>query len=68
MNNPTFGYRRVAGVLEAKVFDGEIPQGWVDTPAKCQNDEAKAEPAAPVAETPQPKPRAKRTRKPKADG
>ena len=33
--NPTFGYRRGEdGGVEKDIFDGEVPEGWVDSPAK----------------------------------
>jgi len=33
-NSPTVGYRRAEdGVIESMIFDGEIPDGWVDSPA-----------------------------------
>ena len=33
--SPTFGYRRGEdGEIEKDIFDGEIPDGWVDSPAK----------------------------------
>lgn len=33
--NPTFGYRKGAdGEIEKDIFDGVLPKGWVDSPAK----------------------------------
>jgi hypothetical protein len=71
MNKPTFAYRLAAGVVEAQIFEGHVPEGWVDTPAKLVKAEVAetapvAEHSDTVAEAPQPKPRAKRGRKPKA--
>lgn len=49
MQNPTYGYRRAEdGSVEAQIFDGEIPEGWCDSPARV-DDKAEAKPAAPKA-------------------
>lgn len=41
--NPTFGYRRGEdGEIEKDIFDGYVPAGWVDSPAKV--DEIVEEP------------------------
>ena len=35
---PTFGYRRGAGgEIEKDVFDGVIPKGWADSPARVDD-------------------------------
>lgn len=37
MGNPTWMYKRRYGKVESKVFDSdEIPDGWVDSPAKVE--------------------------------
>lgn len=30
-----WGYRLKDGEIEAKIFDGDLPKGWHDSPAKC---------------------------------
>lgn len=38
-DGPRWGYRKGAdGKLESKIFEGELPKGWVDTPAKVKLD------------------------------
>ena len=43
---PTTGYRDAeGGKVERRIFsDGRIPQGWFDTPAKCENCDGKSHP------------------------
>ena len=36
MDKPTWGYRLKAGEVEARIFDGDLPRGWVDSPAKVK--------------------------------
>lgn len=37
MENPTWGYRKGDnGEVEAKLFDGKLPKGWHDSPAKVK--------------------------------
>jgi hypothetical protein len=44
--SPTWAYRPGAGGVESRLFeDGNIPDGWHDSPAKC---------VAPVPEAPKP--------------
>lgn len=49
---PTFGYRRAAdGSIDKDLFDGALPDGWADSPAKV--DWMEAAPPPPVAARPQ---------------
>lgn len=36
MKKPTCGYKLIDGKVQAKVFDGDLPKGWADTPAKLK--------------------------------
>lgn len=46
--SPTWGYRKGAdGAVEKQLFDGALPAGWADSPARV--DEAKATPMPPKA-------------------
>lgn len=41
MSDQVWGYRLKDGEVEAKIFDGKIPTGWKDTPAKLTKKAAK---------------------------
>jgi len=37
MADKVWGYKRGAdGRVEARIFDGKLPKGWVDSPAKVK--------------------------------
>lgn len=39
MGQPTYMYRLKDGKVESRVFDSDaIPDGWVDSPAKCKEE------------------------------
>ena len=38
---PTWGFRLAEdGEIERDLFDGKLPKGWVDSPAKLAGDDA----------------------------
>ena len=39
-----WGYRLTDGEVESKIFEGKLPSGWHDSPAKCvKRKKAKAD-------------------------
>lgn len=36
MSNPEWGYRWKDGEVEAQLFEDGKPDGWEDSPAKCE--------------------------------
>lgn len=40
MKKPICGYKIVDGKIVSKIFDGKLPKGWSDTPAKFKVKDA----------------------------
>lgn len=68
---PTWMFRKGPYGVESRIFDSnQIPPGWVDSPAKCEEESA-PEPASELDSSSEPeevpKPKRKYTRKVKND-
>lgn len=42
MTQQTWGYRWKDGEVQSQIFDGDLPKGWVDSPAKVKAPKRKA--------------------------
>ncbi len=65
-DDPTYGYRLEGEEIVKDVFDGDLPAGWHDSPAKCRKGRAAA-PPAPAATGPEPAKKPRKNRKAAAD-